>query len=171
MDTATDSGVEKVEVAAEVKSEIVVVPVEDNKKEEIIVEEPVDYTKCEPRELGRLKRTLSSKCPDCGKPLQLRAREEKQLLRGEEISSEVEYSYCPNCEFEGEFESRKRKLVFDKTAIKKEDLVIERSPRRRDGNGYQKRTGINGNNGETNKGGDARRNGGNSSHLPKRLRP
>jgi hypothetical protein len=142
MDTATDSGVDKIEDTAEVKVEIVVVPAEDNKKEEDVIEKDVDYTKCEPKELGRLKRTLSSKCPDCGKPLQLRAREEKQLLRGEEISSEVDYTYCPNCEFEGEFESRKRKLVFDKTAIKKEDLVIERSPRVRRDNGYQKRTGI-----------------------------
>jgi predicted RNA-binding Zn-ribbon protein involved in translation (DUF1610 family) len=165
MDTATDSGVEKVEKAAEVKVEIVVAPVEDNKKEEVIIEKPVDYTQSEPRELGRLKRTLSSKCPDCGKSLQLRAREEKQLLRGEEISSEVDYTYCPNCEFEGEFESRKRKLVFDKTAIKKEDIVIERSPRRRDGNGYQNRARTNGNNGEAGNRSPVRRNGRNTRSV------
>jgi DNA-directed RNA polymerase subunit M/transcription elongation factor TFIIS len=140
MDTATDSGVEKVEVAAEVKSEIVFTPIEDNKKEEVIIEKDVDYTQ---NNLGRLKRTLSEKCPSCSKPMQLRVRQIENLQRGEIITEEDEYKKCSVCDYEEEIKNpKKRKVVFDKTQLKKEDLVIERSPRsgRRDNNDrYPKR--------------------------------
>jgi hypothetical protein len=154
MDTATDSGVEKVEVAAEVNTEIVVTPVEDNKKEEVIIEKDVDYTQ---NNLGRLKHTLSEKCPLCSRPMQLRVRQIENLLRGETVTEEEEYKQCSVCDFSEEIKNpKKRKSTdgFDKTRLKPEDVVIKddrvKSRGRRDNNnGYKKRAGTSSTRGET----------------------
>jgi uncharacterized protein YbaR (Trm112 family) len=46
-------------------------------------------------ELGRLKRTTKSKCPDCHVNLQLRSRGEKQMGVGRYYDEE--YLYCSHC--------------------------------------------------------------------------
>lgn len=54
-------------------------------------------------ELGKLKRTLSEKCPFCNKPLQVRARIRKSYNdEGEEIETEKPYIRCSNitCDYE-----------------------------------------------------------------------
>jgi len=54
-------------------------------------------------ELGKLKRTLSEKCPFCNKPLQVRARMRMSYNdEGEEITSESLYIRCSSvsCEYE-----------------------------------------------------------------------
>ena len=61
--------------------------------------------------IGKFKKVLKEKCPDCGKPLQLRVIEVFQLLGGEKISRDKEIKYCPNCEYS---ETIKKKLTLEK---------------------------------------------------------
>jgi hypothetical protein len=136
--------------------------VENNKQDIIIlkVEETVDYTQEKEINLGRLKRTLSEKCPCCGKALQLRVRQTDNLLRGETIIEEEEYKQCSVCDYEEEIKNpKKRKMVFDKTRLKKEDLIVEdgRRSRRGNNNGYPQRTRTDSNHGTKSEGG-VRRN-------------
>ena len=54
-------------------------------------------------ELGKLKRTLSEKCPFCDRPLQVRATIRTYYSdEGEEITSENLYVRCSNlsCDYE-----------------------------------------------------------------------
>jgi hypothetical protein len=86
--------------------------------------------------LGRLKRSMKEKCPNCGHTLQLRVREEMQLVRGEEQVNEVEYIVCPidNCEYEAEIkEPKKRVERFDKTKF------VPEPKKERDNGGHKKR--------------------------------
>ena len=68
--------------------------------------------------IGRLKHTTSQKCSNCGFNLQLRARKVTQLFRGEELTSETDYLFCPMCEHEEEIKKqKKRKQTIDKADI------------------------------------------------------
>ena len=57
--------------------------------------------------LGKLKKTLSEKCPECHKNLQLRVLPRQMIIDGEEIDAESEYKYCPNCETEMDVSDKK----------------------------------------------------------------
>jgi RNase P subunit RPR2 len=60
-------------------------------------------------ELGKLKRTLSEKCPNCNKPLQLRSRFQVSIdEEGQEIQKEELYLSCSNCEYEEQNGLKKR---------------------------------------------------------------
>ena len=50
--------------------------------------------------LGKLKKTIKDKCPDCGGCLQLRTR--GKFIIGENRSYEDDYLYCPRCQSETE---------------------------------------------------------------------
>lgn len=72
-------------------------------------------------ELGRLKRSLKQRCPDCNHVLQIRIRENVQMVRGEDILEETDYIVCSaECGYESEIkEQKKRKERLDKTAYVK----------------------------------------------------
>jgi len=73
--------------------------------------------------LGKLKKTLSEKCPECSHPLQLRSRKTISLSRGVELEIEEEYKVCSVCDYEREIPLRDRKKRVehvDKTAYVKE---------------------------------------------------
>lgn len=76
------------------------------------------------KDLGKLKRSINRKCPDCKHALQIRTRELIQLVRGEENTFKVDYIYCPSCEFEESMEQKHRKPVLDKTAFVPEEIII-----------------------------------------------
>jgi ssDNA-binding Zn-finger/Zn-ribbon topoisomerase 1 len=46
---------------------------------------------------GKLKKTLSEKCPDCRKNLQVRSLSHFEILDGEEVSIEEDIVVCPEC--------------------------------------------------------------------------
>ena len=146
-------------------------PTVEIKKEEIIPDLTADYTQ---ENIGRLKRTLSEKCPVCGKPLQLRVREIESLLRGETVIDEETYKKCSVCDFTEEIKNqKKRKRVFDKTKMVKEDLVVDDRKDRKGGNNdrYKQRERSSSNsrtNDERSVGGYSR---GSNRNIPKRLPP
>lgn len=61
--------------------------------------------------LGKLKRTLKEKCPECGKVLQLRILEIKGMRDGIETITPEEYIRCSNsnCDYEKEIEQKRRR--------------------------------------------------------------
>jgi hypothetical protein len=112
--------------------------------------------------LGRLKRSMKEKCPNCGHTLQLRVREEMQLVRGEEQINEVEYIVCPidNCEYEAEIkEPKKRVERFDKTKF------VPEPKKERDNGGHKKRVGASENYARKSNESNRRRNQGNTKRI------
>ena len=52
--------------------------------------------------LGKLKRSLKERCPECGRVLQIRVMENQGFLEGEPIVTLQEYICCSNrsCDYE-----------------------------------------------------------------------
>lgn len=69
----------------------------------------VDFSCVPERNIGRLRKTLSEKCPECGKPLQIRIISEPTIEDGEEILEDHEYKVCMFCEQFDEVESKRKK--------------------------------------------------------------
>lgn len=61
------------------------------------------------RNIGRLRKTLSEKCPECGRPLQIRIISEPTIEDGEEILEDHEYKVCMFCEQFDEVEPKRKK--------------------------------------------------------------
>lgn len=59
--------------------------------------------------LGKLKKTLSHRCPDCNTKLQLREIEADGIENGFNVSLFEEYIYCPECGYERDVEQKKKK--------------------------------------------------------------
>ena len=61
--------------------------------------------------LGRLKRSLKERCPDCGHILQVRVQDIETIQNGIEISIPKEYICCSNknCGFERYVEQKRRR--------------------------------------------------------------
>jgi len=59
--------------------------------------------------IGRLKRSLNKKCPDCGKILQLRELNTEQLIDGEKVKVAKDYILCsnPDCGYEEVVEAKR----------------------------------------------------------------
>ena len=49
--------------------------------------------------VGKLKKTLKERCPQCGELLQIRTIQEKGLIKGEEVFFHKEYTVCSFCGF------------------------------------------------------------------------
>jgi hypothetical protein len=64
------------------------------------------------RDLGRLIRTTSDKCPLCKKPLQVRARIKTSRFKDKQIEKEIQYLSCSGqgCEYESSLKQKERKV-------------------------------------------------------------
>jgi len=60
--------------------------------------------------IGKLKKSISEKCPVCGKTLQIRVIKIKTLQKGVEAFVEEEYICCSNknCDYERETVKKKK---------------------------------------------------------------
>jgi len=76
------------------------------------------------RDVGKLKHSTKDRCPECGKILQVRAREVSGFFNGIPVLIEEEYIACsnPNCYYETGIESKRRKLS--------EKDIIPKKPKR-----------------------------------------
>lgn len=84
--------------------------------------------------LGRFIRNANQDyCGECSGKLQLRARITPVLVKGEELSEEVKYLYCPNCECEFPYTDKK-----SKRGKHREAMVIKEVKEVKNG-GYKKR--------------------------------
>lgn len=65
--------------------------------------------------IGKLKRTLREKCPECGSLLQLREVSRKELYRGIQVTISEEIVVCSNknCFYEKEIEQKRRRRQED----------------------------------------------------------
>ena len=54
--------------------------------------------------LGKLVRTLKERCEICNTAIQVRAKFQNQLAKGESVSFETQYKYCPKCKTEEVFD-------------------------------------------------------------------
>ena len=61
--------------------------------------------------IGKLKHSLKERCPECGKPLQLRLIEITTMQKGIEVISPEERICCSNrsCYYEREIEQKRRR--------------------------------------------------------------
>jgi len=61
--------------------------------------------------IGKLKRSLKERCPDCGKVLQLRVMDIRAIINGDEVLVPKEYISCsnPNCDYERDVEQKRRR--------------------------------------------------------------
>lgn len=77
-------------------------------------------------QLGKLIRTLSDPCPDCGHKLQLRHIEEASTQKGIALTVIREVKQCPLCEYEEDIQTKKRKeqvgLKDSFTAVKAKEV-------------------------------------------------
>jgi hypothetical protein len=69
--------------------------------------------------IGRLKRSLSERCPECKNILQIRVREIKEIRNGVYVSVSEEYICCSNknCEYEREMEQKRIRRQEDDLAF------------------------------------------------------
>lgn len=58
-------------------------------------------------QLGKLKKTLKERCPECGAHLQLRTRGE--MVGGGGRGYSDDYTYCPTCDEETPLPRQKRR--------------------------------------------------------------
>jgi hypothetical protein len=67
--------------------------------------------------IGKLKRSLKERCPQCGKILQLRVIEVKSMENGVPITIPEEYIACSNknCDYERDVEQKRRRRQEDLT--------------------------------------------------------
>lgn len=63
--------------------------------------------------IGRLKRTLGKKCPECGSQLQIRERDIPTIISGISVLTQEEYICCSSkvCYYEAEIEQKRRKVI------------------------------------------------------------
>ena len=61
--------------------------------------------------LGKLKRSLKERCPECGKILQIRTIDIQVIENGIQVSVPEEYIACSNknCDYEREVEQKRRR--------------------------------------------------------------
>jgi len=59
--------------------------------------------------IGKLKRSLNKKCPECGNILQIRTRDIEEIRNGGYVIVCEEYIACSNknCEYEKEIEQKR----------------------------------------------------------------
>jgi len=59
--------------------------------------------------IGRLRRSLSERCPECRSILQIRVREIQEIRNGTWVTTYEEYIACSNknCEYEREMEQKR----------------------------------------------------------------
>lgn len=59
--------------------------------------------------IGRLKRSLSERCPECRNILQIRVRDIKEIRNGVYVLVSEEYIACSNknCDYEREIEQKR----------------------------------------------------------------
>lgn len=92
-------------------------------------------------EIGRLVRTTKELCGECGTAhLQLRARKVDALVKGEILSEEQLYLYCPTCENEQEYKDKK--LNKKKHREIKEVIEVKEVRKERDYGGRDKKRGY-----------------------------
>ena len=62
--------------------------------------------------LGKLKRSLKERCPQCGKILQIRVFDISSMHSGYPIIIPTEYICCsnPNCDYERKMEQKKKHI-------------------------------------------------------------
>lgn len=71
--------------------------------------------------LGRLKHTTKDDCPDCNEAkLQLRVRQSDEGM-------DVEYLFCPKCEYEARPRKSKTEGIWKKQIVAKEAVEYEQS--------------------------------------------
>lgn len=83
-------------------------------------------------EFGKLKRTLSEKCPECGHRLEIRMRDISGMINGVPIISSEEYIVCSdeNCFYERDSKKRGNKFI-------KEDFYKQKTIKKNGKNGYR----------------------------------
>jgi len=61
--------------------------------------------------LGKVKRTLKERCPECRKVLQTRVYEEETIIDGISVTIPVEYIRCsnPSCFYEKKIEQKRKR--------------------------------------------------------------
>lgn len=74
--------------------------------------------------LGKLKRTLSERCVECGYVLEIRVRQIKTIHEGVDILVDEEYIRCSNCSYEKNIKPSKEK--FDVKTFSNRDKKRER---------------------------------------------
>lgn len=86
------------------------------------------------RDLGRLIRTTSDKCPLCKKPLQIRARIKVSRFKDKQIEKEIQYLSCSgqDCEYESSLKQKERKVRPNK--YEEDENGLTKSARDRGGN-------------------------------------
>lgn len=59
--------------------------------------------------IGKLKRSLNKRCPECRSILQIRVREIKEIRNGEQVYVSEEYIACSNknCDYEAAMEQKR----------------------------------------------------------------
>jgi hypothetical protein len=69
--------------------------------------------------IGRLKRSLSERCPECRSILQIRIRDIKEIRNGVWVVASEEYIACSNknCEYEREMEQKRIRRQEDDLAF------------------------------------------------------
>jgi hypothetical protein len=69
--------------------------------------------------IGRLKRSLNKRCPECGNILQIRVRDIKELRNGIQVTTCEEYITCSNknCDYEREIEQKRVRRKEDELAF------------------------------------------------------
>jgi hypothetical protein len=69
--------------------------------------------------IGRLKRSLSERCPECKSILQIRVRDIKEIRNGIQVLVSEEYIACSNrnCEYEREMEQKRIRRQEDDLAF------------------------------------------------------
>jgi hypothetical protein len=69
--------------------------------------------------IGRLKRSIKERCPECKSILQIRVREIKEIRNGVYVFVSEEYISCSNknCEYEREMEQKRIRRQEDDLAF------------------------------------------------------
>lgn len=69
--------------------------------------------------IGRLKRSLSERCPECRNILQIRVRDIKEIRSGVYVFVSEEYISCSNrnCDYEREMEQKRIRRQEDDLAF------------------------------------------------------
>ena len=69
--------------------------------------------------IGKLKRSLRERCPECGKILQIRIKQTNSIRKGMEIVIAEEYICCSdkNCYYERDIEQKRRRIQNNENLI------------------------------------------------------
>lgn len=104
-------------------------------------------------DLGRLRKTLDRRCPNCGRPLELRVTQVETIIDGVEALEDFEIIICRNLDYEEEVEVHEKK----KRKYKQNSLteVEDREAKSRKNNArYKKSPGSSRRNGRNRQTGD-----------------